>query len=98
MHDRGQVEATLEHWRNAERFLCRPAVDPARRAAYERAVATALGRLRGYTTLAQLMDAYFNDRLELDDLHRGEHALNAGLVEDAAFWRRAQELLAQCPG
>ena len=94
MLDRGEAEHTLGLWHNAERFLRRPALEPARRAAYERAVAAALGRLRGYTTLAQLVDAYADDCLQVDDLHRGEQMLNAGLVEDAAFWRRAQELRA----
>ena len=94
MDDGGQGEVTLEHWQNAERFLGRPALEPTRRAAYERAVAGALGRLQGYTTLVQLVEAYFNDLQAVVDLHRGEHVLNAGILEDAAFWRRARQLLA----
>ena len=92
MDDRGRIEHTLEHWHHAAQFLRRPSFGPTRHAAYERAVAVALGRLQRYTTLAQLVDAYYNDRLDVDDLHRGEHALNAGLVANAAFWGRAQEL------
>ncbi|MGI8913960.1 MAG: hypothetical protein ACR2JY_09330 [Chloroflexota bacterium] len=69
---------------------------------YERAVTLTLDDLQRHTTLDELVQAYFDDAPIADKdawlaavCHtRSGRVLNVGIVEDAAYWRRAQQLIA----
>ena len=91
----------LDLWRGGERLLRRK-VTPGWVTEYEHAVALALAHLQRYTTLDDLVQAYFGDSHVSDPedwLAAARHtqsgrALNQGIVEDVAYWRRAQQLIA----
>ncbi len=72
-----------------------------RKAAYDHAVDAAVGHLQRYTTMAALVAASASPDTtpaERDWLVAITHAatgiLSMGVVRDAAFWRRAQEMIA----
>jgi hypothetical protein len=90
------VADALDLWRDGER-LARRRTSPAWRTDYERAIAAALAKLQRCTTMAGLMDAYF-DKLDVPLRADSGRVLNVGIVEDAAFWRRARQLIAGSGG
>ena len=99
---RGWVADALALWRIGERNVTRPALEPEWRADYEAAVTAALGYLQRFGTMPELVAAYFalDDDGWLDALCRppSGRILNVGDVEDAAYWRRAQQLIAAAGG
>lgn len=105
MVDREQAEHALGLWCEGERLLQRhPA--PGWAEDYQQAVARALAYLERSTTMAELVAASFDDAAGgeqerwLEAAYRTERGrlLNEGLVEDAAYWRRAQTLIAARQG
>jgi len=98
---RAELAHGLGLWRDGERLLRRP-MAPGWREDYERAITTALHHLQRYRTMPELLAAYFDDTRAsgkdawLDSACRAgvERVLNSGIVEDAAFWRRARQLIA----
>ncbi len=101
MAERDQLDQALIVWRMGERFLqWQPS--PGLREDYEHAIALGLAHLQRSTTLDALLADYaaHHGVDETDD--RWENAcrdaapgsrLNSGIVEDAAYWRRARQLL-----
>lgn len=74
---------------------------PERRLPYEQAVARALAYLQRFQTMEELLQAYLDegapeakDWLVAACSIEGSRPLSAPVVEDAAFWRRAQQLIA----
>lgn len=69
---------------------------------YQAAVTAALTNLQRYTTIAESVAAYFD--LDGDGWLNAHcrppsgHVINLGDVEDAAYWRRAQQLIAAAAG
>lgn len=93
-------ERAMGLWRAGER-LAQQHLTAAWRRAYERAIARAVDRLECYTTMEELVTAYFDGREAarrdawLAALCRTPDGLmlSVGIVEDAAFWRRFQHLV-----
>lgn len=100
MRHREPRERALGLWRAGERLAQRH-LTAAWRCAYERAISQTVDRLDCYTTMETLVTAYFDGRETarrdawLTALCRTPEdlVLNAGIVEDAAFWRRFQHLV-----
>ncbi len=100
-HEHGDREHALDLWRAGERLLRRK-LSPGWVADYERAVTSMLDNLQRHTTLAALVQTYFDDsptaekdaRLAAACHTRSGRVLTLGIVEDAAYWRRAQQLIA----
>lgn len=100
MRDHESRERALGLWRAGERLAQRH-LTAAWRRAYERAINRTVDRLDHYTTMDGLVAAYFDGRevarrdAWLISLCRTPEGLvlNAGIVEDAAFWRRFQQLV-----
>lgn len=101
MVDCEQAEDALDLWREGDRLFWRHTA-PGWAEDYEQALARALVHLERYTTMAELIAAYFDDAaggeterwLTVACQTASGRLLNEGLVEDAAFWRRAQALIA----
>jgi len=99
MSDHSAIEAALAFWREGARLLAQ-ATAPVLRPAYEAAVGRVLARLQRCTTMAELVAFY--GAADAEKLRWLETVcgtpdggpLNDVLVEDAAFWRRAQQLIA----
>lgn len=73
---------------------------PERRIPYEQAVAQALAYLQRYHTMEELLQAYLEESapdakawLAAACAVADSRPLSAPVVEDAAFWRRAQQLI-----
>jgi hypothetical protein len=100
-NDVGQHSRTadaLDLWRAGERNVTRRTLNRDWRDDYLAAVDAALDRLQGYVTMAELVSAYFDLEqgawLETLCQRPSGRVLNYGDVEDAAYWRRCQQLLA----
>ncbi|MGI8551906.1 MAG: hypothetical protein ACR2PL_14140 [Dehalococcoidia bacterium] len=97
MLDRHRTADALDLWRAGERNVTRRTLSSDWRADYQAAVDAALAHLQRYSTLVELVSSYFDldDDAWLDTLcHRPSgRILNFGDVEDAAYWRRMQELI-----
>jgi hypothetical protein len=99
LHD--DREHALDLWRGGERLLRRK-LTPGWVTDYAHAVTLALAQLQRYTTLDELARVYFDDSHAADPddwlataCHtQSGRVLNQGIVEDAAYWRRAQQLIA----
>ncbi len=99
--EHGDLEHAIDLWRSGEHLLRRK-LTPGWVTEYERAVALTLDDLQRYVTLAALVQAYFDDSPTSDTdawlaaaCHtQSGRVLNLGIVEDAAYWRRAQQLIA----
>jgi hypothetical protein len=97
----GDVEEALDLWRGGERLLRRK-LTPGWVTDYEHAVARALAHLQRHATLDELVRVYFDDAHAADPddwlatacQTASGRVLNQGIVEDAAYWRRAQQLIA----
>lgn len=80
---------------------CLLAVGTRRQWGYDAAIA-AVAVLQGYTTMAEVIVAYYDleDDAWLDALCRrpSGRILNFGDVEDAAYWRRAQQVITAAAG
>ena len=94
------IEDALALWRDGWKQTRRPNLPAAWRAEYLGAVAAVYTTaLQQYTTMAELVAAYYASPPVAEAtveqvLHPASgHILNAGLVEDAAYWRRARQLL-----
>ncbi len=99
-NDAGQHSRTadaLDLWRAGERNVTRWTLSADWHDDYEDAVDAALAHLQRLTTMADLVSTYFDldDDAWLDALCRrpSGRILNFGDVEDAAYWRRAQQLI-----
>jgi hypothetical protein len=95
---RSRTADALDLWRAGERNVTRRTLSSDWRDDYEDAVQAAVAHLQRFTTIAELVSRYFdldNDAW-LDALCRrpSGRILNFGNVEDAAYWRRAQQLIA----
>ena len=100
MADRDQLDEALIVWRMGERFLqWQPS--PGLREDYERAVAIGLTRLQTCATIDELLAHYVARRWTdgTDDWWESAcrdaapgSRLNPGIVEDAAYRRRARQL------
>ncbi len=97
--EHGDLEHAIDRWRGGERLLRRK-LTPGWVTDYERVVALTLDNLQCYTTLVTLVQAYFDDaptdnavRLAAACHTHSSRPLNRGIVEDAAYWRRAQQLI-----
>jgi hypothetical protein len=104
-NDAGQRSRTadaLDLWRAGERNVSRRTLNADWRDDYQAAVDAALAHLQQYTTMAELVTAYFDldEDAWLEALCRrpSGRILNFGDVEDAAYWRRAQQLIAAAVG
>lgn len=103
--DREEIAYAMGLWREGERLLQQHAT-PGWREDYAQAAARALAHLAPYSTVAELVIAYFDDAASGDKERwlvaacrtESGRILNEGIVEDAAFWRRAQELIAASQG
>ena len=99
--DQFDLDEALIAWRMGERFLqWQPS--PGLREDYERAVAIGVTRLQTCATTDELLAHYIKRRWAggTDDWWESAcraavpgHRLNAGIVEDAAYWRRVLQLL-----
>ncbi len=102
MLDRGRLADALDLWRAGERNVTRWTLTKAWRADYQDAVDAALAHLQRYSTMVELVTAYFDldDDTWLDALCRrpSGRVLNFGNVEDAAYWRRVQQLITAAVG
>lgn len=98
----GRTADALDLWRSGERNVTRRMLDTDWREEYADAVQAAVAHLRCLTTMAELVSAYYDldDDDWLDALCRrpSGRILNFGDVEDAAYWRRAQQLIAAAAG
>lgn len=69
---------------------------------YDAAIAAAVSVLHRYHTMNDLISAYFDDAVDdsIEPLCRlpNGRVLNFSIVEDAAYWRRLQQLLGAQPG
>ena len=101
MTDHDQLDQALVVWQMGERFVQWQS-SPGSREDYERAVAIGLARLQACTTIDELLAHYAARRWAggTDDWWESAcraaahgHRLNAGIVEDAAYWRRVLQLL-----
>jgi hypothetical protein len=94
---RGRTDDALDLWRAGERNVTRGTLSSDWRDDYQDAVQAALAHLQRLTTMAELVSTYFDldDDAWLDALCRrpSGRILNFGDVEDAAYWRRAQQLI-----
>lgn len=96
---REAIEHALALWRDGWKQTRRPNLPAEWRAEYRNAVVTVAPALQQYTTMAELVAAYFASpsvaeaTVEQVIYPASGHILNAGLVEDAAYWRRARQLL-----
>jgi len=94
---RSRTADALDLWRAGERNITRRTLSADWRDDYEDAVKAAVAHLQRYTTMAELVSAYFDldDDTWLDALCRRSSGriLNFGNVEDAAYWRRVQALI-----
>ncbi len=94
---RAEIEYAIGLWRDGARLLS-GRVSTGWADDYERAVAAAVEHLGAYGTMTELVAAYFDDAAAvwLAPLCHPVNGreLSYGIVEDAAFWRRAQELIA----
>jgi len=94
---RSRTADALDLWRAGERHVTRWTLAKAWRADYQDAVDAALAHLQRYTTMAALVSSYFylDDDGWLEALCRrpSGRILNFGNVEDAAYWRRVQQLI-----
>jgi hypothetical protein len=94
-----RLEQAVALWRSGERHLQH--WSPATREAREEAVGLGLVFLQRYVSIQELLVAYFTPRTEMDHdwvrfvCHLASSPLNHGLVEDAAYWRRAKQLIVQ---
>ena len=99
---RSRTADALDLWRAGERNVTRWMLAKDWRDDYEDAVKAAVAHLQRYTTMAELVSAYFDldDDTWLDALCRRSSGriLNFGDVEDAAYWRRAQQLITAAAG
>ncbi len=102
MADRNRTADALGFWRAGERNVTRRMLTSDWRDDYQAAVDAALAYLQRYTTMAELLSAYFDldEDAWLDALCRrpSGRILNFGDVEDAAYWRRAQQLITATAG
>jgi len=99
---RGRTADALDLWRIGERNVTRRRLSSDWHEDYQDAVDAALTHLQRYTTMAELVAVYFDldDDAWLDALCRrpSGRILNFGNVEDAAYWRRAQQLITAAAG
>jgi hypothetical protein len=99
---RSRTADALDLWRAGERNVTRRTLNADWRNDYQDAVKAAVAHLQRYSTMAQLVSAYFDldDAAWLDALCRrpSGRILNFGDVEDAAYWRRAQQLITAAAG
>lgn len=99
MADHEEIAHAMGRWREGERLLSRH-TSLGWVAAYQQAVGRGLAHLQRYTTMAELVATYFEDAangekerwLAVACTTKSGRVLNVGIVEDAAFWRRAQQL------
>jgi hypothetical protein len=95
MVEEDQTVHALRLWREGETSAAAKA-QTARAAEYGRAIAAVLAELQRFCTLDELVDAWYAGRADavLDVVcHPADgHTLNYGIVEDAAFQARWQEL------
>jgi len=99
---RSRTADALDLWRAGERNVTRWTLEKDWRDDYQIAVDAALAHLQRYTTMVELVSSYFDldDDAWLDVLCRrpSGRILNFGDVEDAAYWRRAQQLITAAAG
>jgi len=99
---RSRTSDALDLWRAGDRNVSRRTLTSDWRDDYEAAVDAALAHLQRHSTMAELVSAYFDldDDAWLDALCRrpSGRILNFGDVEDAAYWRRAQQLIMAVAG
>lgn len=100
---REQIAHALSLWRDANHQM-EGLRREERRAEYELAITAGLSFLRRFTTMQALVRSYFDDVTDdegKDPFEQAVHRLpsgrilNYGVVEDASYFRRAQELIAQ---
>lgn len=95
--ERSRLADALDLWRAGERHVTRRLLTADWREDDQAAVQAALLHLQRYATMAELLVAYFDlgDDAWLDALCRppSGRILNVGDVEDAAYWRRARQII-----
>ncbi len=96
-----QHEQAVALWRTGER-LARRRWAPEWPRDYEAAIVAAVAVLQRYRTMDQLVAAYFDDAGDnwVEPLCRlpSGRVLSYGVVEDAAYWRRLQQLIGEQAG
>ncbi|MGI8915749.1 MAG: hypothetical protein ACR2JY_18525 [Chloroflexota bacterium] len=94
-------ENAVSLWRAGEKLAHRRQADDWQRD-YDAAIAAAVVMLHRYHTLDALITAYFDDAVDdaLEPLCRlpSGRVLNFAIVEDAAYWRRLQQLVGEQAG
>jgi hypothetical protein len=101
------IEEALELWRSGWKQTSSPSLPLEWARDYERAVsAVEIVDLRDCHTMADLLALYYDGKAQMEPVIQGAlrdaadygRLLNAGLVEDGAFWRRCRFLLGRAVG
>ncbi len=101
------IEQALGLWRDATHQVEQHSWQPGWQEDYAQAITAGLTFLTRYTTMPELVRSYFDDVTNADGSNPFEQAvhalpsrriLNYGLVEDASYFRRAQQLIAEQTG
>jgi hypothetical protein len=98
-HSHEAIELALGLWREGWRQFTGIRLPEALRAEYDQAVQRVLAELQERSTMEELVTWYYHEPPELDALldelvHAPSgHQLNYGVIEDAAYWRRARQLM-----
>jgi len=98
------IEYAMGFWRDGWKQADNLVMPLDWRAEYWGAVAAVLPTLQQYTTMPELVTAYFppppavHKAVERVRFPASGHILNFGIVEDAAYWRRLQQLQAAAAG
>jgi hypothetical protein len=97
-HSHEAIEHAMGIWRDGWQQAGNPVMSLDWRTEYCDAVAAVLPALKQYTTMQELVDAYFppppavHTAVERVLRPASGHMLNFSIVEDAAYWRRLQQL------
>jgi hypothetical protein len=97
------IECALGIWRDGWKQSTRINLPESWRAEYALAVRRVLTELQGLWTMQKLMTWYYHELPEMDRLldelvHAPSgHLLKYSVIEDAAYWRRAWQLLPAAP-
>src|SRR5262249_5887023 len=94
------IEYAMGFWRDGWKQADNLVMSLDWRTEYWGAVAAVLPALQQYTTMRELVAAYFpppaavHSAVQHARYPASGHILNGGIVEDAAYWRRLQQLQA----
>jgi hypothetical protein len=93
------IELALRLWRDGYKQSTRVRLPEAWRAEYDQAVQRVLAELQRLATMQELVTWYYHEPPEMDALldelmqAPSGRLLNYSVIEDAAYWRRARQLV-----